>query len=112
MTGSIVADMNGEEKTLPACERLLTEAQCDKLARTDRQMQRLDGVIHVWVCDARQFAHGKESTVYVQMERLGDPHSSDMSVMSCYSVRRNLLCDVVCPKRHNFTSLAFIAASW
>ncbi|KAJ0393306.1 hypothetical protein P43SY_009660 [Pythium insidiosum] len=50
---------------LGACayERQLTTAECLQVERTTRQLAHLDGFVHVWVHDARAFAHGRESDV-------------------------------------------------
>lgn len=42
-------------------ERVLTIAECKKLETVAQKLQRLDSFVHVWVCDARSFRHGKES---------------------------------------------------
>lgn len=63
---------NGDDSSSTvAYQRVLPHGDRRCVERTSKKLQSLDGVVHVWVRDARSFRHGQESTVYVGPSLVG-----------------------------------------
>lgn len=53
-----------EQQRVVAYEAVLSAAECQKLKHTARVLEtRVDPYVHVWVHDARSFAHDRESSM-------------------------------------------------
>lgn len=57
-------------------ESVLSTTERDRVVHTTSKLQRLDGVVHVWVRDARPLRHGVESTMYAASQCKHEPKAS------------------------------------